>query len=276
MVKLVSENFIPVALNADRLPDTEDGKFFGALLKQWPQGLWVVTPEGKVLGFHYHKPKPNEAYAEGQKRWLRETLEMLREAAGSAGELTVREVKVKPDPLTNRGRGFNMQDEMRLALSVIGLQNGRQEGPPVVDSIRLTKEQWAAFLPPKDAKVGREWEVPESVARRFVPALSPMTDPIFCPTCDDVTTAKIVAKVERITDGVAIVRYSGKWESAHNRDGDLKLPIRTSSEGEGVGVFDLKAGKPTAMAWLLRGSYLNSPPAKARPTAAVIEWEDGS
>ncbi len=275
VVKLVSENFVPVALNADRLPDTDDGKFFRALLKQWPQGLWVVNPEGKVLGFHYHKPKSGESYADGQKRWLRETLDMLRDAEKDAGPLTAREVKSKPDPLTNRGRGLGPDGEARLALSVIGLQNGRQEGAPVVDSIRLAKDQWAAFALPEGAKAGKEWEVPESVAKRFVPALSPMTDPIFCPTCDDATTAKLTAKVERIADGIAIIRYAGKWESSHNRDGDLKLPIRTSAVGGGVGVFDTKTGKMTAMVWVLKGTYRNSPPAKPRETAAVIEWSDG-
>ena len=66
-MKLVAETFVPVALNADRLPKSDDGDFFRTLKKQWPQGLWAVTPDGRVLGFHYHRPKPGESYAEGQK-----------------------------------------------------------------------------------------------------------------------------------------------------------------------------------------------------------------
>ena len=60
---------------------------------------------------------------------------------------------------------------MRLAVSVVGFLNGRRDGPPVVDSIHLTEEQAATFAPPKDAKVGSEWTIPESIA----PPLRPGT-----------------------------------------------------------------------------------------------------
>ena len=235
-----------------------------------------MQPDGKVIGFHYHKPKSGDSYSQNQKRWLNDTLAMLRDALKEAGPLAMREVKTKPDPLTGRGIGIGPDGEARLALSVIGLQNGRQEGAPVVDSIRLNKEQWTAFDPPKEAKGGLEWKLPDEVAKQFTPALSPMTDPIYCPRCGDATTATITAKVERQADGIAVIRYTGKWETAHNRDGDLKLPIRTHASGEGVGVFDTRTGRMTEMVWLLKGTYRNSPPAdKPRATAAVIEWAAG-
>jgi hypothetical protein len=276
-VKLVAENFVPVALNTDRLPDTDDGKFFRALMKQWPQGLWVVAPDGKVLGFHYHKAKPGESYADGQKRWLNDTIEMLRTAVKDAGQLTVREVKERPNPFADRGRGVGADGGVRLAVSVIGLRNGRQEGAPVVDSIRLSREQWAGFVPPEGkATLGQEWTLPEAVARKFTPALSPMTDPIFSPTPDDATAAKITAKVERVAGGIAVIRFAGQWETAHNRDGDPKFPIRTSATADGVGVFDTKTGKMTATAWVLSGSFHNGAiTEKPRPTAAIIEWTAG-
>ena len=261
-----------MALNADRLPDTEEGRFFRVLLKQWPQGLWVVTPEGKTLGFHYHRAKGGESYAAGQKRWVMDTLAMLQTAVREAGPLPVREVKTKPEILAGRGRGLSEDGAVRLAVSVVGFQNGRRDGPPVVDSLHLTGESTAA-LAPKDTKPGSEWTVPESIARMFAPALSPMTDPIFSPRPTDVTTAKITARVERAADGVIVVRYGGRWESDHNRDGDPKFPIHTTATGEGVGVFDAKTGKPKEMVWVLTGTYRNGPPTvKPRTTAAVIEW----
>ena len=277
VVKLVAENFVPVALNTDRLPDTDAGRFFRTLMKQWPQGLWVVTPDGKVLGFHYHKPKPGESYAEGQRRWRNETVEMLRTAAKDAGPLTVRQVKERPDPLAGRGRGTDADGGVRLAVTVIPLRAGRQEGPPVVDSVRLTEEQWKAFAPADGkATAGQEWTLPDEVARRFTPALSPMTDSIFSPRPEDATTATITAKVERVADGVAVIRLTGKWATAHNRDGDPKFPIKTSATGEGVAVLDTKTGKLTAMTWVLSGTYRNGPPtAKPTPTAAIIEWSAG-
>lgn len=262
-----------MALNADRLPSTNEGKFFRSLLKQWPQGLWVVTPGGKTIGFHYHKAKPGESYADGQKRWVTDTLAMLRDAAKEAGPLARREVKSKPGILVGRGRGIDEDGAIRLAVSVVGYQNGQRDGPPVVDSIPLMEGQVGSFVPPGDAKIGTEWTIPESVARRFTPALSPMTDPIFSPTPTNVTTATITAKLERGMSGVSVVRYTGRWESAHNRDGDPKFPIRTTASGEGVGVFDSKTGKPKEMVWVLTGTYRNGPAmVKPRATAAVIEW----
>ena len=157
---------------------------------------------------------------------------------------------------------------------VNGFENGRRGGPTVVDSLQLSEERASGFTPMKDAKVGTECTVKESVATRFTPALSPMTDPIFSPTPADATTAKITAKVERVADGMTVVRYSGSWETAHNRDGDPKFPIGTTATGEGVGFFDVKTGKLNEMIWVLTGTYRNGPATeKPRTTGAVIEWK---
>jgi hypothetical protein len=260
-------------LNTDRLPDNADGKFFRALMKQWPQGLWVVTTDGKVLGFHYHQAKAGESAGDGQKRWVADTVTMLRTAVKDAGPLTAREVKANPGTLADRGHGSTADGGARLAVSVIGLRNGRQDTPPVVDSIRLDKEDWGAFAPPGGAKVGTEWTVSEEIARQFTPALSPMTDPIFGPRPKDATTATITATVLRADAGVMVVQYAGKWETAHNRDGDPKFPIRTTATGKAVGVFDAKTGKATALVWVLNGDYqAGALTEKPHPTAAVLEW----
>lgn len=246
-------------------------------MRQWPQGLWVVTPEGKVLGFHYHKPKPGETYAEGQKRWVRDSAQMVRDAIAEAGPLPPRDVKARPDPFADRGKGVNPDGGVRLAASVIPTRNGRQDGPPVVDSVHLNADQWAGFRPPPgEVKVGQTWTVPADAARRFAPAFSPLTDSIFSPKPEDVTAAAVAATVERVTDGTAVVRFAGSWATFHNRDGDPKYPIRTTSTGEGVGVYDTATGKPTAIAWLLAGTYQNGPPTTtAQRTVAVVEWAEG-
>ena len=199
---------------------------------------------------------------------------MLRGGAKEAGELPPRRVEAKPETLTGRGRGFGEGGAVRLAVGVVGSRNGRTDGPPVVDSIRLDAEQAAAFAPPKDAKAGDGWAVPADVARLFTPALSPMTDPIFSPTPADATTAKVTAVVERVADGVTVVRYAGRWETAHDRDGDPKFPIRTAATGEGVAAFDAKTGKPKEMVWVFTGTYRVGAES-ARATAASAEWAAG-
>ncbi len=110
--------------------------------------------------------------------------------------------------------------------------------------------------------------MPEHVARRFAPALTPVTDSIFVPRPADVTTAAITAKVVRDAGGLFVVRYRGRWESKHNRDGDPKFPIRCAAAGEGVGVYDPATGRLRSLIWVLAGT------ADKTPTAAIIEWED--
>lgn len=272
----MTENLVPVALNTDRLPDTPDGRFFRGLLGDFSQGLWVVTPAGKVLGFQYHKARPGDSWAENQRRWAADTVAFVRDALKSAGPLPPRDAKGHADPLAGRGKGTMSDGEVRLAVTVVELDRaGRHQGSPVVDSAYLTSDRWAAFHPPAGAKVGQTWTVAEDAAGRFAPALSPITDAIFSPRPDDVTKAVVTAKVERAGDGFAVVRYAGAWESFHNRDDDPKYPIRTVATGEGVGVVDAKTGKLSAMVWVLSGVYRNSPPADGpRKTAAVVEWAE--
>jgi hypothetical protein len=272
-VKLVAENLVPVALNTDRLPDTAAGKFFRALMQQWPQGLWVVSPDGKVLGFHYHKPKPPETYAQGQTRWIRETAAMIADAIRAAGPLPKRDGKNAINPFANRGKGPNPEGGIRLAVSVIALRGGRQEGPPVVDSIFLPGDDWVEFRPKGTVKVGQEWTISADAASRFAPALSPLTDSIFSPKPEDVTVGKITARVERVTESVAVIRFAGTWASAHDRDRNPKFPIRCTAVGDGVGVLDVRTGKLTNMIWLLSGTFQNVT-AKPQQTASVIEWNE--
>jgi hypothetical protein len=275
-VKLVTDNLVPVALNTDRLPDTADGRFFRNLLGDFSQGLWVVTPAGKVLGFHYHKPRPGDTWAENQRRWAADTVAFVRDALKAAGPVPPRKLGDRADPLAGRGKGATPDGDVRLAVGVVELDRaGRHQGPPVVDSAYLTAGRWAAFRPPAGAEAGRTWTIPEDAAARLAPALSPITDAIFSPRPDDVTKAVVTAKLERIGDGVGVVRYTGTWETFHNREDDPKYPVRTAATGEGVGVVDTKSGKLTAMAWVLTGTY-RSHPAIDRPrrTAAVVEWSE--
>ena len=267
-VRLIAKNFVPVALNTDRLPKDADGDFFRELMKRWPQGLWIVTPEGKTLAFHYHKPDPKKNYAQHQKAWGDDTLAMLEEGVKASGELKPRNARAA-NPFPDRGLGLTKEGGARLAATVIGTnRTGKQEGSPAVDSATLSKEEWAAFAPPKDKE---EWTLPESAAKKFAVALAPVTDSIFVPQARDVTTADLTAKILRTDDEVIVIRFAGKWESKHFRDGDPKFPITASATGIGIGVFDRKKKELQAVLFVLGGSYKNG--TVATPTAAVVEWQ---
>lgn len=261
-------NFVPVALNTDRLPDTADGAFFRNLMKQWPQGLWVVTPDGKVLAHHYHKNTPGLSYRDNARKWVDGTIEMLEQAVRAAGSLPQRKVRAA-NPFPDRGVGLTKDGGARLAASVIGQLNGKQEGAPAVDSVLLARDEWAAFAPPEGKA---EWTLPEAVGRKFAPALSPLTDSIFTPPPADVTKAEVTARVVRQADGLVVVRYAGAWRSRHLRDGDEKYPITAEATGQGVGVYDPDAKAMRSLVWVLRGKYRNGAKATPVPTAAVVEW----
>jgi len=265
VIRLVADNFVPVALNTDRLPAGQDGQFFRNLMRQWPQGLWVVSADGKTLAHHYHRPRPGESYQAGQDRWLAETVGMIEAGIQAAGSRPKRTFE-KVDALADRGTGFAPDGGVRVAVSVVGFQKGRREGPPAVDSIKLAKDEWSAFAVP----AGKDgWDIPAAVGAKFAPALSPVTDSIYVPKPGDVQKAELSARVVRRDGDLAIISYAGCWEAKHFRDGDPRFPIRSAATGDGVGAFDLKANALREMAWVLRGSYDNG---TRWETAAVLEW----
>ena len=267
-VRIIAKNFVPVALNTDRLPKDAVGDFYRALMKRWPQGLWVVAPDGTTLAFHYYKHDPKKNYAQNRQGSIDETLAMLAEGVKAAGELKPRNVRAV-NPFPDRGLGLTKEGGARFAATVIGLnRSGKHEGAPAVDSLRLTKAEWAAFVPPKDKT---EWAIPESAAKKFAVALAPVTDSIFVPQAKDVTVAEVTAKIIREEAGFAVIRFAGKWESKHFRDGDPKFPIAATASGTGIAVLDRKTGELRSVLFVLNGNYRNGN--AVTPTAAVVEWQ---
>lgn len=263
----MSEWFVPVTLNTDRLPKDADGDFFRELMKKWPQGLWVVTPDGKTLAFDYHTPDGDKNYKENQKKWLDGTLKMLEDGKAAADELKPRE-KRTVNPFPDRGLGLTKDGGVRLAATVVGLRNGKQDGAPAVDSAILTKEEWAAFTPPEKET---EWTLPEGAMKKLAVALAPVTDSIYVPRAKDVTVSEVTAKVLRTDGELTVIKLTGRWESKHLRDGLEKFPITTAATGTGVAVFDTKKKEVRSVLLVLGGTYTNGK--VTTPTAAVVEWQ---
>jgi hypothetical protein len=264
---------VPTALNNNRIPKGEGGAFFKAVLDhtKWPQGVWVVAPDGKVLAFHYFKVKSGESYSASQQRWVRETLAAVEDGLKAFGP-------VEPRPprdcafLPDRGVGCDAGGGARLAVYGGFARSGRRAGDPVVDSVALGAADWAAFAPAK-AEAGHAWDVPEAVARQLAKALGPMTDSIYTPQAKDATKAALRAEVDRVDGGLARVRLSGTWETLHHRDNDPKLPIRAAAKAEGVAFVDAASKQVRALLLVFEGTYRNVPPwDEPKPTAAVVEW----
>jgi hypothetical protein len=276
-VRLISESFIPVALNANRIPDDEGGRFFRKIMEtnHWPQGIWVVDADGKVLAFHYLKNKSGETTAQLHKRWIVETREAIETGRTAFGGVQPRDLSRlrNYNPLPDRGVGVMADGGVRLAVSATAFRNGERDGEPAVDSVILSAKEWTTLIPTK-LEAGMKWEVPAAVAARFAPALSPQTDLIYVPQSKDVLTANLTATVTGVSSGVAKIRYKGNWESLHSRDGVAKFPVRASASAEGVATCDASTGAPRSFLMVFRGTYRNVPPwDKPQPTGAVIEWK---
>jgi len=273
VVRLVSEHCVPVALNANRIPNDDAGRFFQAIMRQsrWPQGIWIASPEGKVLAFHYFQVKSGESPAQSKARWVQETVAAVEAGLKSFGPVEPRKLAAH-DSMPDRGCGF-CSSGVRLAVYARFLKDGKSDGDPVVDSVTIPTDEWKAFGHP-DATVGTAWSIPEATARRLAPVLSPITDSIYTPQAGDVKMAQLRCRVESVDADRIWIRYTGNLESLHNRDGDAKLPIRAAASADGFGAWDRKQNRLTALVLVFRGSYRNVPPwDQAKSVGGVVEWQ---
>lgn len=274
LVRRVADTCVPVALNANRIPADEGGAFFKAVLTKqgWPQGIWVLAPNGRILSFHYFRVKSGETPRAGQERWKIETRDALEAGLKAFGPVPPRNPQ-QTAAFANRGVGTAADGSARLALYCRLLRGTKFEGEPVVDSVVLSAAELAAFAPPK-AEVGAGWSIRPEVAKRFVPALSPITDSIYAPRPKDTKEARLTAEVESVSGGIARVKLTGHWETLHHRDGDPKFPLRMNADAEGVVLYDVAHQRPLAILMVLKGTYRNVPPwdNKPQPTAGVVEW----
>lgn len=264
---------VPVALNANRIPDDDAGKFFQKIMKQsgWPQGIWIASPEGKVLAFHYLKDVSGESPAQTRVRWVRETLEAIDAGLKAFGPVTPRTLK-EHDSMPDRGVGLREEGGVRLACYVTGLRKGQRDGDPVVDSVILSADDWKTFQPPK-LDGGAEWSIPEAVVKKLAPALSPMTDSIYAPQTKDAKSAKLTCRIQRVETDRIFIRLDGNLKTEHFRDGDPKLPIRATAEFEGYAYYDTVKKQMTSLLLVFHGSYRNVPPwDQPKATASVVEW----
>jgi hypothetical protein len=264
---------VPVALNTDRMPNDAAGQFFKDVMKssRWPQGIWIVSPDGKVLAFHYFRPESGESPERGKSRWTREMLAAIDEALKAFGPVTPREA-IGGTPFPDRGLGVREDGSVRLAVNSTYLRNGKREGDPVVDSVIVPADEWKQFSPPKEDD-GAEWAIPEETARRFALVLSPLTDSLYTPQPKDCKAADFACRIEGVTEGRILIHMIGGWQTEHFRDGDPKLPIRARSVADGYAEYDPVKKQLTSFLLVFHGTYRNVPPWDGvKKTGGVVEW----
>jgi hypothetical protein len=275
---------VPVALNlyTIRQDKGEAGDFWRSVQRQKPnyQGLWLASPEGKVLAAH----QDMSSMADPRGRWARAALADLEAGLKAFGPVTPRHVQ-KFQSLPHRGVGTQPDGRVTLAVTdrwvfVKDLSRDPPRdalGATVLDSITLTAGEWQG-LAPAGAKPGGAWAVPEATARKFFPLLS-TGDTVFR-DMKEVTSVRLAGRVEKVEGGVAYLAYEGDIAATHRGTKDEgKEGKRCSSAAKllgGVGACDAKSGRLLALTLVFDGRFRNyAPYGEPARFGAVVEWAQG-
>jgi hypothetical protein len=302
VIRRVSQYFVPAAINLYRVREAGDGsrELFLSIQRQKDQyqGIWIVSPEGKVLAARHD-------YADFQNG-ARELLETIDAGLASFAPLEPRRVQppesIPREPISAemisdflpfRGKGVRPDGNVDLALYVrqvlgggretipAGVEPGRAwlwdgpyraDGPPVIDTVSLSAAAWATFAP-TNLQPDANWSVPEQVAREFTRLLSASSDQSAMPQPEDATLATLECEVESVSGDEARIRLSGRWEMVHAIEQDQSRLLSGAATARGVAVYD--AGTRSMRLFrlvfdgTLRHGRSDAPPNR---TGAVAEW----
>jgi hypothetical protein len=229
------------------------------------QGIWIVNDAGSVLAGHHE--------IKDQKKWPEEVLATIDAGLAAFGELKPRDPQTTT-PLPHRGIGILPGGGVQLAFYSRAMHRGRPDGPPVIDTLTLSAEEWAGLTPPK-AEAGAEWTVPEAVARKFVRALSPSSDQSTMPKPGDATLSALKGRVGSVESGRAKILLTGEWASEHAKEGNLQKIARATATAEGTVRFDGERKTLESLLMVFSGIYRDAPPWDGpRETGAVVEWKE--
>jgi hypothetical protein len=288
VIQRVTTSFVPVAVNLYKVRQAKDagGELFRSVQRQKDQyqGIWIVSPVGKVLAGH-HEFRSRET-------WTQEVLDTTNAALKTFGAVPPRQVK-STDPLPFRGHGTQSDGTVCLAVYARQMLGGgrrnvpagvpasrhwlwdgalRPDGPVVIDSLTLTAKEWATLAPPKH-QVGSTWVVPEAIARRFCRVLIPSSDQSAMPRPDDAKLAKLEGTVESVEDGQARIRLTGTFEAVHLQEGDARRPLRGAATAEGLAIYDVKRQAMHSVLLVFSGSYGRPDDESVGAVGAVVEWQ---
>jgi hypothetical protein len=256
------------------------GDFFRSVQRQQDhyQGIWIASPEGKVLSSLKTKDVPNT-----NEGLTKAVLLALDDGIKAFGRVEPRHAK-RTNPLPFRGRGCRPDGSVMLAVADRWMPDKGVEGVPndpahkaaaSFDSFTLTRAEWASLAPPKTV-AGQEWTVPEATARKFYTLLS-LGDKVFRDP-KEVTAVRIAGKVQSVENGIAYLTFAGQIAGKHTgtaNEGRKGQPLSSKAKLiGGVGSYDTKAGRMLSLTFVFDGRFRNYPPYDnpASRYGAVVEW----
>ena len=289
VINLISTTCVPVALDHHKVSvdKGETGDFYRSVYNQLPryQGLWLVSPDGRVLG----------AAGRGMSddaTWVRTVLADLKSGLAKFGAVAPRRV-VRTNPVPYRGIGVRPDGSVRLAVEdrpIPDYINLSQPIPPkllpdlALGSVELSAAEWSALAPPVTEK-GSRWTIPEAVGRRFFPMLDwadvHFTDP------RSVTEVQLAGRVASLRDGIAHLVYDGQIVGVINTSilpNTDRLPSKDHEARSamemigGAGAYDIRTGQMLSLTWVWKGACsLDIPPRRGTgtPFGTLVEWRRG-
>ncbi len=279
VVHLVSTNFVPVALDLvamkrDKADPGPEGLLWRPIqtrLKNFYQGICIVTPDGEVL---VNQQDPPPAADKSMTAHLLECIDQGLKAWGRPLEPRPQEAR---DPWPHRGVGYLPDGGVSLAVNLRHTLNHARPVAPLgalaADSISLSKAEWAKLAPPA-VKAGAEWSVPEDVGRKFNRLLSGFSDQVTLTRPEEVKEVRLVGRVERVEGGVAYLRYEGRIAGVHELDFEPHIgkPTHAKAKLVGAGTCDAKDGRRRSFTLVADGGVRDSA-GYTRPHAGVVEWD---
>jgi len=263
IIDRISTTMIPVVVDYQKAqdPNTREGKFLLPLMKQrkQDQGVWIFSPEGKALGGFV-----------GFGDMVAQTRKTIDDALKAFGSVAPRHVAAQ-DTQPHRGKGIMPNGGVCIAEYVRRYGNDlfSHGKSPVISSVVLSEKEFRA-LAPKEVVAGKEWKIPDNVAKR----LSRLTSPVcyqHAPQPDWITAVRLAGRVKAVKDGIATITYEGFLSSTHRANGQKFSDQEVNLTGEGV--YDLKSKQLVSLMLVGNGTLRwTEAPNKPAPFNALAEW----
>lgn len=283
-----------MAVNLYKIRTHKDagGELFRSVQKQKDQfqGIWIVSPEGKVLSGYgdtsYLVFKNGDVDNGASKTaWIKKVRQTIEAAAQAFGPVQPRSVS-SINSLPQRGVGVHADGGVTLALYArcIAYKPLRSDADQHVriDSFQLTASQWSALSPPT-VKKGAEWTLPDATARQFSRVLCAASDSDGWPFPREVSKVQFTARVDKIEHGLATLSYRGTIAGVHVAVGQNAAGLkpdqpRPTFGGEarltGLALYDTTRRELKALTFVFEGTcYRQSASSAARPMATIVEWQ---